>query len=176
MEQENEQKASFGMKLLSFLIPLVGLILFACNVSNKPKYAKGCGIAAVIGFITGVVVIPIVVTIIISVIGFNIYNDAQEALEESTTSLSSQAVLAFNSIYENYQGDDVKGTKVRTLISMVKNHNLMDDEMQIVIFVDGVKMNTSGTNITINASKTYDVKMNYDSEGYINKIRITSNV
>lgn len=49
----SEDKASVGWCILSFFIPLVGLVLFLTNKDKKPKYAKACGIAALIGFILG---------------------------------------------------------------------------------------------------------------------------
>lgn len=172
MEQENEQKASFGMKLLSFLIPLAGLIIFACNISKRPKYAKGCGIAALIGFII-TIVISFVFPIIVS---FLILNTAQDALEENGANISAQVVSAFNSKFESYEGEDVNGANVKSLIRIVNNSNMAFEEKQVTLTVDGVKLNSSGNNITINTSKTYEVKMNYDSKGYINKIKVTSNI
>ena len=47
---------SGGLKLLSFLIPLVGLILFISKNSTEPKSAKAYGKFALIGWILGMVV------------------------------------------------------------------------------------------------------------------------
>ncbi|MDR2558170.1 MAG: zinc ribbon domain-containing protein [Oscillospiraceae bacterium] len=47
---------SGGLKALSFLIPLVGLILFASNINTKPKSAKSYGVFALVGFIIGLII------------------------------------------------------------------------------------------------------------------------
>ena len=44
-----------GLNILSFLIPLVGLILYIVYHSNQPIKAKGIGKWALIGFIVGVI-------------------------------------------------------------------------------------------------------------------------
>ncbi len=51
-----------GLKIVSFLIPLVGLIVYAVNIVQNPKVAKACGKWALMGFIVG---IAIMVTIFV---------------------------------------------------------------------------------------------------------------
>jgi predicted nucleic acid-binding Zn ribbon protein len=46
-----KDKASIGFGILSFFIPLVGLILFLVWKKDAPLKAKFCGIGALIGFI-----------------------------------------------------------------------------------------------------------------------------
>lgn len=46
-----EQKANVGLAILSWFIPLVGLILFITKKNNEPKTAKACGVCALISFI-----------------------------------------------------------------------------------------------------------------------------
>ena len=50
-----DDKPSFGFAFLSFLIPLVGLILFIVWNNTYPRKAKSCGTGALIGFIIGIV-------------------------------------------------------------------------------------------------------------------------
>ena len=45
---------STGLKVLSFLIPLVGLILFLTKKDSEPVSAKAYGKMALIGFIVGI--------------------------------------------------------------------------------------------------------------------------
>ncbi len=56
--------SSFGIALLSFLIPLVGLVLYLINESNRPLRAKSAAKGAIAGVIT---------SIIISVVGTILY-------------------------------------------------------------------------------------------------------
>lgn len=55
----NKEKASFGILALCFLIPIVGIILFAINISSKPKYAKQCIISSIISPIIVIVITAI---------------------------------------------------------------------------------------------------------------------
>lgn len=50
-----EDKTSAGWCILSFIVPLAGLVIFLTNKDKKPKHAKACGIAALIGFILGTI-------------------------------------------------------------------------------------------------------------------------
>jgi hypothetical protein len=50
-----EQKASVGLAILSFIIPIVGLILFITMKDKRPKTAKASGICALVSFILGIV-------------------------------------------------------------------------------------------------------------------------
>ena len=61
-----DQKST-GLNILSFFIPLVGLILYLTMKDQTPIKAKGCGKAALIGFILGIVasfVLPFVFTLL----------------------------------------------------------------------------------------------------------------
>jgi uncharacterized membrane protein YvbJ len=51
----NGDKSSIGFAILSFFIPLVGLILFLVWKKDTPMKAKSCGKGALIGFILSVV-------------------------------------------------------------------------------------------------------------------------
>ena len=65
-----EEKASVGLAILSFIIPLVGLILFLTKKGKQPKTAKACGIAALVSVILG-----IVFSIIFTIVGSRALND-----------------------------------------------------------------------------------------------------
>ena len=61
-------ESSFGYGVLSFLFPLVGLILYLVWHDTTPLKAKSCGIGAIIGFITGVVLTIILVALYVLLI------------------------------------------------------------------------------------------------------------
>ena len=61
---END-KPSTGLNILSFFIPLVGLILYLTQKNQYPVKAKALGKWALIGWITGIV-LTIVYTVFIS--------------------------------------------------------------------------------------------------------------
>lgn len=46
-----KEKASFDVLLLCFLIPVIGIIIFAINTADKPKYAEQCLKSSLLSFI-----------------------------------------------------------------------------------------------------------------------------
>ncbi len=64
-----QDEASAGLKVLSFFIPLVGLILFCVYSQNTPNAAKEYGKWALIGFVTGIVVVIILNIIMVATVG-----------------------------------------------------------------------------------------------------------
>lgn len=77
-----EQKANVGLAILSFLIPIAGLIIFLVEKDKKPKTAKASGICALISFI-----INIILTIVVWVAYFagvtGMSNAAQDVFADS---------------------------------------------------------------------------------------------
>ena len=61
-QQPVEEKASVGLAILSFIIPLAGLIIFLTQKDKKPKTAKVSGICALVSFILNIF-IAILITI-----------------------------------------------------------------------------------------------------------------
>lgn len=49
-----EDTPSLGLNILSFIVPIAGLILFCVNISTKPISAKSYGLWALISFISGI--------------------------------------------------------------------------------------------------------------------------
>ena len=65
---ENEEKANVALVILSYIIPLAGLIIFLCNKDTKKKTAKASGIAALISVsITTLITIISITMMIITV-------------------------------------------------------------------------------------------------------------
>ncbi len=60
----NDSGSKVGWGILSFLIPVVGLILFCVWKKEKPAVAKVCGICALVSFIINVIVTILYVVII----------------------------------------------------------------------------------------------------------------
>ena len=80
MEDNNEIKAPIGLKILCFFVPVVGLIFFCINCNEKPKYAKGCGIAALIGFFT----IPLFIFLVIMLISLFIFSQVNSTINSGS--------------------------------------------------------------------------------------------
>jgi hypothetical protein len=57
-----DDRFSFGLAFIGFLVPLAGLIVFIVLNKMYPRKARSCGIGALIGFIIGVVFSLIVIS------------------------------------------------------------------------------------------------------------------
>ena len=57
-------ESSLGLRIICFLIPLVGLIIYAVNIVQNPTIAKECGKFSLLGFIVDLV-ISLTITFII---------------------------------------------------------------------------------------------------------------
>lgn len=98
-----EEKANVGLAVLSFFIPIVGLILYITKKNDKPKTAKACGKAAL-----ACVIINIIVGIIVGVMSAVA---AKKALEDPAAS-------EFLNDYSDYLNDylDDSGNNNNALI------------------------------------------------------------
>ena len=68
----NEDKRSAGFCILSFIIPVLGLVLYLVWKDQYPNKAKGCGIAAIIGAVCAVIG-GVIRGILTAVFGFSDY-------------------------------------------------------------------------------------------------------
>lgn len=62
----NDTGAKVGWGILSYLIPLVGLILFCVWRSERPAVAKVCGICALVSFILNIILTIILYVAVIA--------------------------------------------------------------------------------------------------------------
>lgn len=91
---------------------------------------------------------------------------------------------AFNSKYEAFEGNSVKGSRLKTLIRMTFNYNNSDENRQVSIVLktknneeqnlvtkgkgDSIKKNET----IIDTENNYRVKCIYDDNGYVTSINI----
>ena len=177
--EEKKDKASIGMKILSFLIPLVGLILFITKKKEQPGYAKGCGIAALIGVIVGVIVIPITIAAVIGIMGVLVVNTANEAIKSTdlTSSISAYETAAYNAKYEAYEGSN-SVAQVKSLLAIVRTNNAIQDsaDRKVEVTLDGTTVDPSVASNQLKNGEKYSVKMHYNDNGLVDKIVITNAV
>ena len=111
-QQPKEEKASVGLAILSFLIPLAGLIIFIVNKDKKPKTAKTSGICALVSFLLGIVG-SIIMTVSGGALLFSAVDDtAKEIADAPAASVQADGDAA---ISDNKLGDYecvVKGAKM----------------------------------------------------------------
>lgn len=98
-QQPIEEKASVGLAILSFFIPLAGLIIFLTKKNDRPKTAKVSGICALVSFI---------LNIVIGVIGGVIVGVAATKIAENPDQLDSYISDAIGDNSDNLvQGDEL---------------------------------------------------------------------
>ena len=126
----------------------------------------------------------ILLSILIIGLGMLIFNQAKDAM--SNTGMDKQKIDAYNSDFEAYVGNNVNGTRVRSLIDTVRTHNIStqdDNSLLITVTPDSsisgatAGTDTSSLNTTkgkIQAGKNYKVELGYDdSTGYVNNVKIS---
>lgn len=74
ISQSNVEKVNVGLVILSFIIPLIGLILFLVKKKEKPRTAKACGICALVSFILNIIVVVLFFVLVFSASGRLIYD------------------------------------------------------------------------------------------------------
>lgn len=91
----------------------------------------------------------------------NLVNDMEKLTKES-----------FNEKFKAYEGDNVRGATVKSLVMNIIANNMVDDGRKIEVTGD-IKLTGDEVPDSIETSKYYKVKCTMGSEGYINKIDIT---
>lgn len=102
-QQPIEEKASVGFAILSFFIPLAGLIIFLTKKNDRPKTAKVSGICALVSFI---------LNIVIGIIGGVIGGVAATKIAENPDQLDSYISDAIGDNSDNLVGGDTLGNFV----------------------------------------------------------------
>lgn len=76
-----QDKANVGLAILSYLIPIAGLIIYLTQKDTKPKNAKVCGKCALASVIINVVII-IVSNIILAVVGSSVMDYTEDTYDQ----------------------------------------------------------------------------------------------
>ena len=108
-----------------------------------------------------------------SAIGEEIYKATQDAHENIANDMKNAAVQQFNAPFEAYVGQRQKGTQIKILILNISNNNNMSDE-QVQLEFEGKTYSSDVSNVSgnIEVNKWYNVKLEYSSTGYVNKVII----
>lgn len=121
-----EEKASVGLAILSYLIPLVGLILYLTKKDTRPKTAKVCGKCALASFIINIVLTVILYAIMGAAMfggltddnGGNADSSYSEQADENSVTADSQKTNSGTTVGD--YGCVVKGAE------MAKNYDGKD--------------------------------------------------
>lgn len=104
VQPPKEEKASVGLAILSYLIPIVGLILFLTKKDDKPKTAKLCGKCALASVIINVV-LSIIMSATMGATIFSSLSDSDDTDDSYTISANSDGDVEENIVSNNTLGD-----------------------------------------------------------------------
>lgn len=105
VQPPKEEKASVGLAILSYLIPLVGLILYLTKKDDKPKTAKVCGKCALASVIINIV-ISVIMYAVMGTAMLGSFLDSDDDTDNSyTVSANSDDDTEGNIISGNTLGD-----------------------------------------------------------------------
>ena len=119
----------------------------------------------------------ILLSILIISLGIMIFRQASGVVDSNA--MDEVAVSAFNQKFEQYVGDNVRGSNVQALINTIVQNNLTnsaDASKQVTLTLDGTSKGkiTSKTGISILTGKSYKVEIVTDSKsGYITEVKAT---
>ena len=119
----------------------------------------------------------ILLSILIISLGIMIFRQASGVVDSNA--MDEVAVSAFNQKFEQYVGDNVRGSNVEALVNTIVQNNLTnsaDASKQVTFTLDGTSKGkiTSKTGISILTGKSYKVEIVTDSKsGYITEVKAT---
>ena len=107
-----EDKANIGLAILSWFIPLAGLIIFIVQKDKSPKTAKVSGICALISFLLSLLVVVLSFVFVIGAIGVasnQIQNQANDIINEAMDQIEEVEDQMENDLedYDDYVSSDV---------------------------------------------------------------------
>ena len=176
VEEKEELKASIGLKIACFLVPLAGLIIYLSYSSTNRKYATECGKISLISAIIAIT-LPILILIGILVLGLGIYifNSSASKIETlPKDSMTTMEISSYNSSLEAYEGTNVQGITVKSLINIIDTKENYND---IKILLDDVTYSdTTAVKAKIKNYSTYNVSFKYNTKGLITKVIIAINI
>lgn len=96
-----EQKANAGLAVLSWFIPLAGLVIYLTEKDTKPKTAKACGKCALASFIINVVFIVLIYVVLFVVWGVVMTDIVDYGINNlpAAASVAEQIAAAVSSIF-----------------------------------------------------------------------------
>jgi hypothetical protein len=119
----------------------------------------------------------ILLAILIISLGIMIYNQAAGVVDSNA--MDEVAVSSFNQKFTQYEGENVRGANVKSLLSTIAQNNLTnsgDASKQVSVTFDGTGLGkiTDATKATVLTGKSYSVKFVADSKsGYVTTVTIT---
>lgn len=97
---------------------------------------------------------------------------SSDTQQNAPSKSEEQKKSIFNSSYDIYLGSYINGLRVKQLLTTIKANNEKDNGRKVeAVTDDGAQVDFS----TINNSHTYNIRFEYDNDGYITKAIIKEN-
>ena len=141
-----EDKVNVGLVILSFFIPLAGLIIFFVKKKTSPKTANASGICALISFVINLVVMFFMFSVIFTV--------ANNALEDSYDVLEENVEIVDDT--DNLEEDNTGSTITSGVSADWKNYQVTFNNQTISLpTAYGSFASTTGFSLKDSDSKSY---------------------
>lgn len=134
---EKEDKASIGLAILSWFIPLAGLIIFFVKKKTSPKTAKVSGICALISFI-----LSLLVCIAIASIAVGTVNEILDRAEDQSEIIYEEIESDSDNDYDD-DDDNVSSNTNVNASSDWKTYQVVVGEKTIVLPVTYTELSTA---------------------------------
>lgn len=107
------------------------------------------------------------------VVNINNGDDENDNQNEDTNNVLDDAkklaITTFNAAFEIYKGTEMTASQIKSLLSAIQANNAINTDGHIVELDNtGITQNTQ-----LDSTKKYNVELFYDTEGYVNIIKIT---
>lgn len=122
----------------------------------------------------------ILISILLISVGILVMNSTGNMQDEVGTTSDSMAIQTFNSNFTVYEGNEMSGSQVKSLLSYIKSSNAScgtttgkaGDDKYVYVTDDSTVKSAS----SVNKNKTYTIEVTqYSTGGYVSGIKITEN-
>ena len=157
---------------IGWILVTIGLIIGIVDVVKKGKIEekRGVGIAGTI--ICGVMFVVLLVESIMFGASVLYIVKQNENIDKAVSTAKENQMRLFNESYVRYEGVQT-GIAVKALIRLESTNRSVDEEHSVIFKYDGNVENISEIFTKIDVSKTYNVSLEYDEEGYVKTVKIT---
>ena len=157
---------------IGWILVIIGLIIGIVDVVKKGKKdeKRGIGIAGTI--ICGIMFVVLLVESVVMGSAIFLVIKGNENIENASLIAQENQKNLFNSLYVNYEGIQKEST-VKTLLRMENSKGTNLDEHYVSYKYDGKVESISTIFNKIEISSSYRISLEYDTDGYVNTIRIT---
>lgn len=140
--EKNDDKSNVGLNILSFFVPLIGVILYFLLKKEQPVKAKNCCKSAIIG-----VVVFVILCIVLIILSGNAINSSINKARKDSLSFYSKEINS--RVQSQYYNDKIYGN-IKNCYTISELYNGDSD------FEGSVSVKEDGAHLNIKMWVTYD--------------------